>query len=51
MDNQTNPSEIKRIKKLLEDKPRDLCLFTLGIKTAYKAGLPAPGMKFHLHSI
>lgn len=29
--------EIKRIKKLLEDAPRDLCLFTLGINTAYRA--------------
>ena len=28
---------IKRIKKLLHDKPRDLCLFTLGINTAYRA--------------
>lgn len=28
---------IKRIKKLYEDKPRDLCLFTLGINTAYRA--------------
>lgn len=28
---------IKRIKKLNEDKPRDLCLFTLGINTAYRA--------------
>ncbi|MEM8610652.1 MAG: tyrosine-type recombinase/integrase [Cyanobacteria bacterium P01_H01_bin.105] len=28
---------IKRIKKLLEDNPRDLCLFTLGINTAYRA--------------
>lgn len=31
------PAEIKRIKKLLEDTPRDLCLFTLGINTAYRA--------------
>jgi len=28
---------IKRIKKLREDTPRDLCLFTLGINTAYRA--------------
>ena len=28
---------IKQIKKLLKDKPRDLCLFTLGINTAYRA--------------
>lgn len=28
---------IKRIKKLLEEKPRDSCLFTLGINTAYRA--------------
>ncbi|MEM6537386.1 MAG: tyrosine-type recombinase/integrase [Pseudomonadota bacterium] len=28
---------IKRIKALLRDKPRDLCLFTLGINTAYRA--------------
>jgi len=28
---------IKRIKKILADKPRDLCLFTLGINTAYRA--------------
>ncbi|NEZ65132.1 site-specific integrase [Leptolyngbyaceae cyanobacterium CCMR0082] len=28
---------IRRIKKLLEDNPRDLCLFTLGINTAYRA--------------
>ena len=28
---------IKRIKKLLEDSPRDLCLFTLGLNTAYRA--------------
>ncbi|MEM6888141.1 MAG: tyrosine-type recombinase/integrase [Pseudomonadota bacterium] len=31
------PAEIKRIKKLLEDTPRDYCLFTLGINTAYRA--------------
>lgn len=28
---------IKRIKKLREDSPRDLCLFTLGINTAFRA--------------
>lgn len=28
---------IRRIKKQLADKPRDLCLFTLGINTAYRA--------------
>ena len=28
---------IDRIKRLLEDKPRDLCLFVLGINTAYRA--------------
>jgi len=28
---------IKRIKKYLEEKPRDHCLFTLGINTAYRA--------------
>ena len=28
---------IKRIKKLLRDHPRDLCLFTLGINTAFRA--------------
>lgn len=28
---------IKRIKKILHDRPRDLCLFTLGINTAYRA--------------
>ena len=27
---------IKRIKKLLEDKPRDFCIFVLGINTAYR---------------
>ncbi|HEY9877284.1 MAG TPA: tyrosine-type recombinase/integrase [Leptolyngbyaceae cyanobacterium] len=27
----------KRIKKLLRDQPRDLCLFTLGINTAFRA--------------
>lgn len=29
--------DIKRIKSLLENKPRDLCAFTLGINTAYRA--------------
>jgi integrase len=28
---------IKRIKKLYADNPRDLCLFTMGINTAYRA--------------
>ncbi len=28
---------IANIKKMLRDKPRDLCLFTLGINTAYRA--------------
>lgn len=28
---------IKRIKKLLRDQPRDLCLFTTGINTAFRA--------------
>ncbi len=28
---------IANIKKILSDKPRDLCLFTLGINTAYRA--------------
>ena len=28
---------IANIKKLLRDKPRDRCLFTLGINTAYRA--------------
>ena len=28
---------IARIKKLLEDTPRDYCLFTLGINTAFRA--------------
>ncbi|NKB58646.1 MAG: tyrosine-type recombinase/integrase [Alphaproteobacteria bacterium] len=28
---------IKRLKKILADSPRDLCLFTLGINTAYRA--------------
>lgn len=30
-------SAIERIKKILADHPRDLCLFTLGINTAYRA--------------
>lgn len=30
-------SAIKRIKKLLKETPRDLCLFTLGINTAFRA--------------
>lgn len=29
--------DIKNIKKLLANHPRDLCLFTLGINTAYRA--------------
>ncbi len=33
----TDLKAIKRIKKLLSDHPRDLCLFTLGINTAYRA--------------
>jgi hypothetical protein len=28
---------IANIKKILADKPRDLCLFTLGINTAFRA--------------
>ncbi|HEY9655202.1 MAG TPA: tyrosine-type recombinase/integrase, partial [Crinalium sp.] len=28
---------ISRIKKILADRPRDLCLFTLGINNAYRA--------------
>ena len=28
---------VKRIKKLREDNPRDFCLFTCGINTAYRA--------------
>jgi integrase len=28
---------IKRIKKLREDNPRDYCLFTMGINTAFRA--------------
>tara|TARA_B110000902_G_scaffold141277_1_gene163135 strand:+ start:736 stop:1350 length:615 start_codon:yes stop_codon:yes gene_type:complete len=33
----TELSAIKRIKQQLANKPRDLCLFTLGINTAYRA--------------
>ncbi len=29
--------DIKRIKKQLKSNPRDLCLFTLGINSAYRA--------------
>lgn len=29
--------DIKAIKKMLNDKPRDLCLFTLGINTNLRA--------------
>ncbi len=29
--------DIRRIKKLREDNPRDVCLFTFGINTAYRA--------------
>ena len=29
---------IRAIKKLLKESPRDLCLFTFGINTAYRAG-------------
>lgn len=29
---------IRRIKRLLRENPRDLCLFTMGINTAYRAG-------------
>ena len=32
-----NTSDIKKIKKLLADNPRDLCLFTLGINTNLRA--------------
>jgi len=32
-----NIKDIKAIKKLLHDKPRDLCLFTLGINTNLRA--------------
>ncbi len=33
----TDVKAIKHIKKLLADTPRNLCLFTLGINTAYRA--------------
>ena len=33
----TELSAIKRIKQQLANKPKDLCLFTLGINTAYRA--------------
>ncbi|MDM8565102.1 tyrosine-type recombinase/integrase [Candidatus Halobeggiatoa sp. HSG11] len=33
----TNKRLIKEIKKHLEDKPRDLCLFVMGINTALRA--------------
>lgn len=33
----TNLHAIAQIKALLADNPRDLCLFTLGINTAYRA--------------
>lgn len=33
-----DPKDIKTIKKLLADHPRDLCLFVLGINTAFRAG-------------
>ena len=33
----TDLKAIKRIKLVLAEKPRDLCLFTLGINTAYRA--------------
>lgn len=32
-----NVSDIQAIKRLLADQPRNLCLFTLGINTAYRA--------------
>jgi len=32
------PKSIKAIKKNLKDQPRNLCLFTFGINTAYRAG-------------
>ena len=32
------PESIQAIKSLLKDHPRDLCLFTFGINTAYRAG-------------
>ena len=33
----TDVKDIKLIKKLLDDKPRDLCLFTMGINTNLRA--------------
>ena len=33
----TDVADIQRIKTTLADHPRDLCLFTLGINTAYRA--------------
>jgi len=32
-----DPKDIKTLKELLRDKPRDYCLFTLGINTALRA--------------
>ena len=32
-----DPKAIRRIKAILSEKPRDLCLFTLGINTGYRA--------------
>ena len=32
-----DPEDIKRIKKMLADKPRDLCLFVLGVNTNLRA--------------
>ena len=32
-----DPKDIKNLKTLLRDKPRDYCLFTLGINTALRA--------------
>ena len=32
------PKSIRAIKKNLKEHPRDLCLFTFGINTAYRAG-------------
>jgi integrase len=37
MDSIKDLKDIKAIKKLLADKPRDLCLFTLGINTNLRA--------------
>ena len=34
----SDPKSIKAIKQNLQDHPRDLCLFTFGINTAYRAG-------------